>query len=71
MGLAWTATGGCTLYVETVRDSLLSKPDLRITGQLGDVMKESASIAYTYLDYCTNFFRRWFTLSDMPKITSK
>lgn len=55
MGLAWTAMGGSTLFVET---SLRrpqpsgSKEDkdgsLEVTGQLGDVMKESARIAYTY-----------------------
>ena len=42
-GLAWTAVGGEILYVET----LLTKGSgrLTITGQLGDVMKESAQIA--------------------------
>lgn len=55
MGLAWTAMGGSTLFVET---SLRrpqpsgSKEDkdgsLEVTGQLGDVMKESARIAYTF-----------------------
>lgn len=46
-GLAWTETGGEVLYVET---SLL--PDakgLTLTGQLGDVMKESAKAAQSYL----------------------
>lgn len=46
-GLAWTATGGEILYVETS----LSKGDgkLTLTGNLGDVMKESAVIALEYL----------------------
>lgn len=48
MGLAWTQLGGSALYVETVVDPLLSRPEMRITGQLGEVMKESTSIAYTY-----------------------
>ncbi|XP_046541305.1 lon protease homolog, mitochondrial [Equus quagga] len=55
MGLAWTAMGGSTLFVETSlrrpRDSD-SKGDkdgsLEVTGQLGEVMKESARIAYTF-----------------------
>lgn len=42
-GLAWTATGGDVLYIEAVR---LPKGDgLTLTGQLGDVMKESAQAA--------------------------
>jgi len=52
MGLAWTAMGGSTLYVESSLAKPLSDKDdggsLRITGQLGDVMKESADIAYTF-----------------------
>lgn len=48
MGLAYTQMGGSTLYVETVVDKLSGKPELRTTGQLGDVMKESSSIAYTF-----------------------
>lgn len=52
MGLAWTAMGGQSLYIETVAvpPSDAEKPSagLAITGQLGDVMKESTQIAYTY-----------------------
>ncbi|WCJ43045.1 hypothetical protein M5689_023810 [Euphorbia peplus] len=48
MGLAWTAMGGSTLYIET---SLIEQGEgkgaLNLTGQLGDVMKESAQIAHT------------------------
>lgn len=47
MGLAYTAMGGASLYVETVVDRL-GKPELRCTGQMGDVMKESTNIAYTF-----------------------
>ncbi|KAI5064203.1 hypothetical protein GOP47_0020873 [Adiantum capillus-veneris] len=48
MGLAWTAMGGSTLYVETTKiDEGDGKGALQLTGQLGDVMKESASIAHT------------------------
>ncbi|MCI03197.1 LON protease mitochondrial-like, partial [Trifolium medium] len=48
MGLAWTAMGGSTLYIETtlVEDGD-GKGALHTTGQLGDVMKESAQIAHT------------------------
>ncbi|KAJ4886116.1 Lon protease-like protein 1 [Raphanus sativus] len=48
MGLAWTSTGGSPLYIETTSVEVgEGKGGLRITGQLGDVMKESAEIAHT------------------------
>ncbi|KAJ7973273.1 Lon protease-like, mitochondrial [Quillaja saponaria] len=48
MGLAWTAMGGSTLYIETTHvEQGEGKAALHITGQLGEVMKESAQIAHT------------------------
>ncbi|KDP23383.1 hypothetical protein JCGZ_23216 [Jatropha curcas] len=48
MGLAWTAMGGSTLYIETTQiEEGEGKGSLHVTGQLGDVMKESAQIAHT------------------------
>ncbi|KAH9625139.1 hypothetical protein KSS87_015098 [Heliosperma pusillum] len=48
MGLAWTAMGGSTLYIETTQiEEGEGKGGLNLTGQLGDVMKESAQIALT------------------------
>jgi ATP-dependent Lon protease len=46
-GLAWTAVGGEILFVESVINH--GKGGLTLTGNLGDVMKESATIAYEYL----------------------
>jgi len=46
-GLAVTATGGDILYVEATR--MHGDGQLKLTGQLGDVMKESAQIAYSYI----------------------
>ncbi len=46
-GLAWTAVGGEVLDVEAV--ALKGSGKLELTGQLGDVMKESAQAAYTYI----------------------
>ncbi len=46
-GLAWTAVGGEILFVEASLSA--GKGMLTLTGNLGDVMKESASIAYEYL----------------------
>jgi Lon-like ATP-dependent protease len=48
MGLAWTSMGGATLYVETVVEKQSQTPALKCTGQMGEVMKESTEIAYTY-----------------------
>jgi ATP-dependent Lon protease len=47
-GLAWTALGGATLEIEAVAVAA-EKGSLTLTGQLGDVMKESATLARTYL----------------------
>ncbi|MEW5851275.1 MAG: endopeptidase La [Myxococcota bacterium] len=46
-GLAWTPVGGDILFIETSR--MAGKGKLEITGQLGDVMKESARAALTYV----------------------
>jgi ATP-dependent Lon protease len=46
-GLAWTPVGGDILFIET--SQMRGKGNLQITGQLGDVMKESARAALTYV----------------------
>ncbi|HYP49431.1 MAG TPA: endopeptidase La, partial [Pyrinomonadaceae bacterium] len=45
-GLAWTAVGGDVLFIEALR--MRGKGNLVLTGQLGDVMKESAQAALSY-----------------------
>ncbi len=47
-GLAWTAMGGATLEVEAARVHSKQR-GFRLTGQLGEVMRESAEIAYSYI----------------------
>ena len=47
-GLAWTAMGGATLSVEASQVHSKQR-GFKLTGQLGDVMKESAEIAYSYV----------------------
>ncbi|MBS1707160.1 MAG: endopeptidase La, partial [Armatimonadetes bacterium] len=47
VGLAWTPVGGDVLFIEAVRTP--GKGALTVTGQLGDVMKESVSAALSYL----------------------
>ncbi|KAJ2702892.1 ATP-dependent Lon protease pim1 [Coemansia sp. IMI 209128] len=57
MGLAWTSLGGSALYIESVVEATGNgnsegeqrNGQLHTTGQLGDVMKESATLAYTYV----------------------
>ncbi len=47
VGMAWTQAGGDILRIET--STMHGKGNLILTGQLGDVMKESAAAAHTYL----------------------
>ena len=46
-GLAWTPVGGDVLFVEAT--AMPGKGRLTITGQLGDVMRESVTAAYSYV----------------------
>lgn len=73
-GLAWTSVGGATLSIESVkvRDD---QRGFELTGQLGDVMKESAQIAYSYIQanvarYApekAKFFRKAFIHLHVPE----
>lgn len=72
MGLAWTSMGGTTLYVEASAAPSKTK-GFKQTGQLGDVMRESTEIAYTYLSSNTekygidsNFFENHFLHLHVP-----
>lgn len=47
VGLAWTSMGGDVLAIEA--QHIPGKGELKLTGQLGDVMQESANIAYSYV----------------------
>ncbi|MDX2129373.1 MAG: endopeptidase La [Chloroherpetonaceae bacterium] len=55
VGLAWTAVGGDILFIE----STVTKGSGRLilTGQLGDVMRESAQAALSYLKSCAEYFK--------------
>ena len=47
IGLAWTSMGGEIMFVEATR--MEGEGKLTLTGQLGDVMKESASLALNWV----------------------
>lgn len=64
MGLAWTALGGATLYIEAIQTPS-DKTTMKLTGQAGQVMKESSEIAWSYLNSAIakyapglNFFKK-------------
>ncbi|NNM53185.1 MAG: endopeptidase La [Spirochaetales bacterium] len=72
MGLAWTSYGGAVLIIEAVRTP--GKGGIRLTGRMGDVMKESAQIAYTWvhahakvLGISEAFFDRWSVHLHIPE----
>lgn len=71
-GLAWTPVGGEILFIEVSLSK--GKDRLKLTGNLGDVMKESASIAYEYLkshaellDIDPNIFEHWNVHIHVPE----
>ncbi|MDY7028912.1 MAG: endopeptidase La [Spirochaetota bacterium] len=54
IGLAWTNFGGDTLFIEAVSNP--GREGFRLTGQMGNVMQESANIAYTYVRHIAEQF---------------
>jgi endopeptidase La len=61
VALAWTSMGGSTLYIETSVEPGKKEGSIKTTGQMGDVMRESTSIAYTYA-------KMFYAKLNMPKI---
>ncbi|OHD67817.1 MAG: endopeptidase La [Spirochaetes bacterium RBG_16_49_21] len=51
VGLAWTPYGGAPLVIESIGVSNKKGGGLKLTGQLGEVMSESANIAYSYVQH--------------------
>lgn len=62
IGLAWTSMGGDTLIIEAITN--IGKGELQLTGQMGDVMKESAAIAWSwvrrYMEDKRDFNSEWY-----------
>lgn len=72
MGLAWTSVGGTTLNIEVAK--LKGKGNLSLTGQLGDVMKESAKAGMSYIrsvadqyDLAEDFYQKWDVHIHIPE----
>jgi len=51
IGLAWTSLGGTTIVIESLSVENRKGAGLKLTGQLGEVMSESANIAYSYIQH--------------------
>ncbi len=67
MGLAWTAMGGATLYVEAIKVSG-EKTAMKLTGQAGEVMKESSEIAWSYLHSAIHKYAPGFTFFEKSQV---
>jgi ATP-dependent Lon protease len=67
MGLAWTALGGATLYIESIKVAA-EKTTMKLTGQAGDVMKESAEIAWSYLHSAIHQYAPGFTFFEKAQV---
>ena len=67
VGLAWTAMGGVPLVIESLNVDADKGDSLRLTGQLGEVMSESANIAYSFVKHelSANEGRRDFFKNNM------
>lgn len=64
-GLAWTSVGGDVLRIEAIR--IQGKGNMQITGQLGDVMKESAQIAFSVVKVLIDSKKLKVPMSIVPK----
>ena len=67
MGLAWTALGGATLYVEAIKVAG-EKTEMKLTGQAGQVMKESSEIAWSYLHSAIHKYAPGYTFFEKSQV---
>lgn len=66
-GLAWTSHGGATLYIEAIKVAS-DKTDMNLTGQAGDVMKESSQIAWSYLHSAVHKYAPGYTFFEKSQV---
>lgn len=67
MGLAWTSMGGATLYIEAIKVEA-EKTGMKLTGQAGNVMKESSEIAWSYLHSAIQKYAPGFAFFDKSQV---
>lgn len=67
MGLAWTALGGATLYIEAIKVAS-EKTEMKLTGQAGQVMKESSEIAWSYLHSSVHKYAPEYTFFEKSQV---
>jgi len=66
-GLAWTSLGGATLYIEAVKVPG-EKTEMKLTGQAGQVMKESSEIAWSYLHSALHRYAPGYTFFEKSQV---
>lgn len=66
-GLAWTSMGGATLYVETIKVHS-DKTEMKLTGQAGQVMKESSEIAWSFAHGAVHKYAPGHTFFDKSQV---
>lgn len=66
-GLAWTQYGGATLYIEAIKVPG-EKTEMMLTGQAGDVMKESSQIAWNYLHSALHKYAPGYTFFEKSQV---
>ncbi len=67
MGLAWTSMGGATLYIEAIKVTG-DKTEMKLTGQAGQVMKESSEIAWSYLHSAVHKYAPGYTFFEKSQV---
>ncbi len=67
VGLAWTSMGGATLYVEAIKVHS-EKTEMKLTGQAGQVMKESSEIAWSYTHGAVHKYAPEHTFFDKSQV---
>lgn len=66
-GLAWTALGGATLYIESIKVPS-EKTEMKLTGQAGAVMRESSEIAWSYLHSALHKYAPGYTFFEKSQV---
>lgn len=66
-GLAWTALGGATLYIEAIKVPSHER-SVKLTGQAGNVMKESSEIAWSYLHGAVGHYAPEYTFFENAQV---